>query len=145
MYFDKSVPFGSRYGAKYMQETTSAASKIMLKFGIKLIPYIDDFGGVAKHFRVAQSQYATTHIVFKALGLKVAHHKSTPPATVMTWLGVSFDSWEMSMTIPMVKLEKVVAMCHLALSQDPIELKLYKSLMGKLLHIAYILRDVRLF
>ena len=144
-YFDKCPPFGARFGAKFMQETSQAALSILEGFGVQALAYIDDFGGVRHSFLQAQQDFAIIHLVFNALGIQIAHHKSVPPCKKLTWLGVQFDSDLMVMSIPQAKLQDLVDTCTHMASLSSVPISRYRSLMGKLLHASYIVHDLRLF
>ncbi len=108
LYFiDCSVPFGLRTGAKSMQEVSTAVTDILKKEEINCIAYIDDLAGVERKRESAQRGFDRCGSLLMELGLKEATKKATPPATRMIWLGVLFDSVNMTMEIPKSKIEEI--------------------------------------
>ena len=70
-----------------------------------MLNYIHDFGGIAADHHKATLHFNKIHTLLWRLGLKEAAHKASPLAQVMTWLGLWFDTIEMSVKIPLEKLQ----------------------------------------
>ena len=79
------------------------------------------------------------------LGLQEATHKVTPPATSMIWLGLLFDSKEMTVTLPPVKLQEILDLVTAWISRRIATLHDIQVLMGKLLYVAQIWSCAHLF
>ena len=73
-----------------------------------MLNYIDDFGGIAGNHDTATLHFHMLQTLLRSLGLKEAAHKASPPAEAMTWLGLRFDTVEMTVTIPPEKLQDTV-------------------------------------
>jgi hypothetical protein len=115
------------------------------KKGVPVIVYIDDLAGSALLKTEAQGQFKVVRKMLEFLGLKEAVHKASPPAQKMIWLGLQFNTVDMTVAIPEVKLREI----HLLLSQWLSKSKAHKtqlqSLLGRLFHVAQCVRPARLF
>ena len=99
-YFDICPPFGMRSSAMFMQRTTSAVTRFQARKGWEIDAYIDDFGGVELEFSDAGAGLTSLQDTFRDLGLEETGDKIVPPTQVMVWLGIEFNSNEMTMSIP---------------------------------------------
>ena len=59
-----------------------------------ILSYSDDFSSVA-----GLEQHAWQHLDLARLGLQEAAHKVCPPACIMTWLGLQFNTSNISVTV----------------------------------------------
>ena len=107
-FLDVAIPFGLRHGASACQRTTEAIAEIV-KDDVEAdaLPYIDDTAGLALQ-EVAQLHYQTLLDTIRRLGLDPALDKCAGPATVMTWIGVVFDTIRMTMAIDPRKVEEAL-------------------------------------
>ena len=142
-YFDTAVPFGVRWGAMYMQRTSAAASAIARTEHIPTVPYIDDTAS-AQQPADAWAGMARFNALLHELGLQDVE-KEKLPHTVMTWLGVNFDTVNMIMSVPLPKIADCLSTTCLwaqKLHATKSELTQY---LGKLLHICECWTTLRLF
>ena len=70
-----------------------------------MVNCIDDFGGAATDHHTSTQNFHMFQNLLQCLGLKEAAHKASPPDQAMTWLGIWFNTVEMSVTIPQEKLK----------------------------------------
>ena len=62
--------------------------------------YIDDILAITEPvLRLANDKYIHMRLVTEELGLQANPDKCEPPATRMTWTGVTFDMVEMTMSV----------------------------------------------
>ena len=133
-FIDLAIPFGLRHGAMACQRVTEAICFIRRQCATTL-PYIDDFGGSAsKSKRQANNQYLMLKTVILELGLAISWDKCEPPTRFMTWVGTTFDSLLMVMSIERDKIEEALDLCIRYLASDQISLHDLESLLGKLLY-----------
>ena len=144
-YFDCSIPFGLRFGAKCMQDTTSAVATILRHEGFPTLAYIDDLAGVHEDPITANKGFLRTCLLLHELGLQEAREKATAPSTSMTWLGIHFDTVAMTMSIPTVKIQECLTITHSWTSKTHVTHAQLKSLLGKLFHISQCSPTLRLF
>ncbi len=144
-FFDCSVPFGLRTGAKAMQEVTEAVTDVLNNENITSIGYIDDLAGVDINRDRADRGYKRCGTLFTELGIVEAEKKCTPPATRMTWLGVVFDSENMTMRIPQNKIQEIHATVCQWENREKCSQSQLKSLLGRLFFAASCSSILRLF
>ena len=122
-YFDTRAQFGGRWGAAACQRTTEALASICLtETETEVFPYIDDMATLNDEHENAVVGYDHLLGTMSQLGLEAAPEKCEPPAQVMTFAGVMFDSVRMRM-------------CLHYLSQASITEHQLQSLVGKLYHV----------
>ena len=108
-YLDICPPFGMRSSAMCMQRTAEAIVFIHARRGFYSKAYLDDFGGAEREEGAAQDALGTLQDIMLELGVSEAKHKVHHPAQVMVWLGIRYDSLNMTMTIPPAKMDEIMA------------------------------------
>ena len=108
VFLDVCPPFGLKTSAMCMQRTAEAICYIHGRRGYYSRAYLDDFGGAERSESRAQCALCTLQQVMAELGIKEAEGKICQPSRVMIWLGILFDTVNMTMTIPPAKLEEVM-------------------------------------
>ena len=73
--------------------------------------------------------------LLQRLSLKEAAHKASFPAQAMTWLGLWFNTVEMSVTIPQEKLKDTLWLVEDWAGRQAANIHEVRALFGKLLHI----------
>ncbi len=111
-YFDLSVPFGLRHGARNMQQITEALVRMLQAEGVTALAYIDDVAGVAETYEEALRGFNIAINLMQKLGLQEAKNKRSPPKSVNTWLGVEFDCVTRQMRIPPNKIHDGLVMVN---------------------------------
>ena len=135
-YMDTAVPFGLRHGASACQRTTEAVVAVAAdRHEAEAYPYIDDTAGAAVPSQ-AEAHFHGLLDTMEDLGLDAAPHKSQPPSVVMTWVGVTFNSIDMTMAIEAAKVQEALELCDLFLAASSTSLKNMQSFMGKIYHVA---------
>ena len=134
-YVDIAIPFGLRHGASACQRTTEAVIEAAHeKEEIDACPYIDDTVGVAVP-EVAMDHYVALTDTMGELGLEAAPAKYTPPSTQLTWIGVTYDSVRMTMSIDSKRIEEALASCKELLCAKRVTLH-QMQMLGRLFHAA---------
>ena len=106
---DLSLPFGLRWAASHCQDVTSLVPRDLTRKGLSILNYIDNFwGGLNSDLTTATDHFTKLQGLLAHLGLREASHKATAPATSMVWLGLLFDSMDMTVTLPPNKLTEVL-------------------------------------
>ena len=108
VYLDICPPFGLKSAAMCMQRTSEAICFIHGKLGFVSRPYLDDFGGAEPSHQKGLVALRTLQGIMSDLGVVEAAHKVCEPSTKMIWLGIHFDSVEMSMVIPGAKMAEIM-------------------------------------
>ncbi|MCP3887314.1 MAG: hypothetical protein GY702_00355 [Desulfobulbaceae bacterium] len=107
--------------------------------------YIDDIVGVASSLEKAQEDFEKAIQLMAKLGLEEAEDKRTPPSSVVTWLGVEFDTVQGIMRMPKEKIQNSISLAQQWLSKKFCYVSQLRSIVGKLMHIASCSRTLRLF
>ena len=130
-FLDISIPFGLRHGASACQRTTEAVSAIAREeAGADSTPYIDDTIGAALP-QAAWAHYHHLLDLMAQLGLEAAPEKCEGPTTIITWIGVVFDTLQLTMAIDPSKVEEARTFCSELLTTNSIPVKKYQTFLGK--------------
>ena len=97
MYFDVAPPFGLRSVVMMCQQTTSAVSYMFSNIGYHCTNYIDDFD--IESPSKATMVFETLEELFSILGLDSSPYKDCAPTTCMVFLGVQFNTIDMTMSV----------------------------------------------
>ena len=145
-FIDIAVPFGARWGAAACQRTTNAVCHIAKHNGAAhIVPYIDDFAGVATTYVQAQHKFETLRSTLQQLGLQEAVEKAARPAKQMRWIGLDFDTDLMQIRIPEDKLQSMLHITRAWLHKKKATKAQLQSLLGKYFHVGQCVRPARLF
>ena len=135
-FLDVAVPFGLRHGASACQRTTEAVVKVAShRHGTKAHPYIDDTSAAALP-AVSSWQYQGLLNIMVELGLDAALAKCQPPSRRMIWVGVVYDSDNLTMAIDPERISEARWLCAEFLHRDFIMLREIQSLVGKIFHVS---------
>ena len=141
-YMDICPPFGLRSAAMMMQRTSQAVSYI---HGNESYPYIDDFGGGEQDEDLAKSALGLLQGILDQLGLVEAKHKVCEPSQIMVWLGILFNTIDMTMSIPKEKLTDIMADLELWKNKTHASRREMQSIIGSLQFVAKVAPPARLF
>ena len=108
VFLDVCPPFGLKTSAMCMQRTAEAICYIHGQRGFYSRAYLDDFGGGEATEQRASRALRTLQRVMQELGVREAEAKICLPAQTMVWLGILFDTVNMTMSVPQVKLQEVM-------------------------------------
>ena len=137
---DTVLSIGSRSSALCCQRF----SFIMFKFGISVLNYLDDSASAERKSN-AQFAYNLVQSVLKKCGVEEALDKACPPSTIMSFLGVLFNTEKMTIEVTTERLEEIKNILLGWLEKETATLKQLQSLVGKLNFIAACLRPGRIF
>ena len=108
-YFTDICPsLGCRASGGSQQCVSNALVHIMHEKGHDVLAYVDDFCGVSNTLDGAKAGFDAFQLLTRDLGLAIAQDKTAAPATNMIWLGYAFDSLDMNIKIPPVKLDEFI-------------------------------------
>ena len=103
---DTVLSMGCRSSAYLCQRVTNAVAFIMFKIGILVLNYLDDLAS-AETKENALFAYNTLSKLLQNCGIEEAKDKSCPPCTVMTFIGVLFNTESMAIEITPERLLEV--------------------------------------
>ena len=144
-YLDVCPPFGLKSSAMCMQRTTEAIAHIHGQKGYLSRPYLDDFGGAERTQAQAGGALDTLQQIMRELGIVEAKHKICPPSQTMIWLGILFNSVEMTMTIPPEKMGEIMTTLDSWAGKTHATRTEMQSLLGLLQFVASVSPPTRIF
>ncbi|XP_061196001.1 uncharacterized protein LOC133204278 [Saccostrea echinata] len=134
-YFDKMLPFGSSINCALFDKFASFLHWLTQKYSQNdlIIHYLDDFlfCGSPNTFTCHNSLN-----VFKSIcsdiGVAIAHDKTVEPTQVLTFLGIELDTVNMTMKLPLEKLNQLHGEIQYFLKAKKVSLREMQSLIGLL-------------
>ena len=109
------------------------------------INYSDDLAGCETSIHRATASFTALGDLLKELGLKESEDKACAPKTSMTYLGILFNSVDMTMSVPPEKLQEVRADLETWSRKTTAVRKDLQSILGKLFWISKVVRHSRAF
>ena len=144
LYFDIAPPFGLRSATMMCQRSTSAVTFMFRSLGFDCTNYIDDFGG-AEIPAKSDTAFDTLGRLLLDLGLQSSPDKDSPPSTSMVFLGVLFNTANMTISVTPDRLTDLLSQCHATLLLSRINLAKLKSLLGVMSFVTACVRPARIF
>ena len=132
---------GLRNAAYICERVTTAISFIMFKIGILVLNYLDDLASAEVKER-AEFAYST---LGDKCGFEEALDISCSPSTVMTFVGVLFNTEKMTIEVTSDRLKEIRALIQFWLDKKFASLKQIQSLLGKLNFVAACVKPSRIF
>lgn len=146
LYFDLVLPFGLRSATLACQRTTNAITHIFrTAFQHNCINYIDDFGGVEASYDEAFCAFSDLEELFHTLGLQSSPTKDCLPSTRMVFLGLTYDTVQLTVEVPQDKLDSTSELIRHWLTHSPFSKSDLQSLIGKLSYICACISPGRIF
>jgi hypothetical protein len=143
-FLDIALPFGYRNGTLACTRVTDLIRFILAKLGIFVLNYIDDIIGVVPD-DVANVQFQVTLKVLHLLGFIISKYKTIPPGKIVTCLGIVINLELGCLSIPSIKLNKVVNLSSKYLNKKSILKRDLQALLGSLLFLHKAIKPARTF
>ena len=113
------------------QRTTTAINHIYKNHSYSAVNYLDDFAGCEqKH--LAAIAYDTLQYISDSLGIQKSTSKACPPSTHMIFIGILFNTVNMTMEFDPEKLSELHCLLPKWLNKQTCKVKELQSLIGKL-------------
>ena len=144
IFFDTVLSMGLRSAAYICQRVTNAFAFMMFRLGLACLNYIDDFAGVERK-QVASFAFNLLRELFLRSGIEEAVEKACPPSEIMVFLGILFNSNEMTMEVTPERLKEIRSLIQSWLNKNDASLKEIQQLLGKLNFIGACVRSSRIF
>ena len=109
------------------------------------INYSDDLAGCETFLPRANAAFTALGCLLQELGLKESEEKASAPNTSMTYLGILFNTVDMTMSVPAEKLQEVRADLEIWSRKTTAVRKDLQSILGKLFWISKVVRHSRAF
>ena len=143
-YFDVVLTMGLRIACFICQRITNALMYIYHKQKYEGINYLDDLGA-AEIRRLAWAAFLALGKLLKDLGIWEAENKASPPAPVMTFLGVECDAKLQILRITLDRLSELRKLLESWTIKKSASLRQVQSLAGKLNFVCSTVRAGRVF
>lgn len=143
---DTHICFGLRCAPYLFTQVTNFVHRCMLRRGfVNMAVYLDDFlvsGNTYEECRVAQQ---TLIELLRSLGFFISWEKCKAPTQIITYLGVTFNTVNMSVTIPPTKMEKLHSELKFFEGKKRATKRQIQRLCGILSHCSKVIRGGRTF
>ena len=143
-YYDVTLSMGSKSAAYCCQRTTNAITYIFNKFGYDDINYLDDLGAAEEESK-AEEAYDCLGWILDTIGIRESKKKACPPACIVIFLGILYNSLTMTMQITQERLQEIKTLLQQWKNKQFATLKEVQSLLGKLNFAASTVRAGRIF
>lgn len=146
LYFDLVLPFGLRSATQACQRTTNAIAYVFRSaYHHECVNYIDDFGGVEATYDDALHAFSDLEHLFNRAGLESSPAKDCFPSTRMVFLGLTYDTVDMTLEVPQDKLQHTSQLIRHWLTSPRVTKSDLQSLIGKLSYICACISPGRIF
>lgn len=143
--FDTRISFGLRCAPYIFTNIGNFIVNCMSRKGYTVINYIDDFWVQGTDFDTCQLAQLELIVLLGRLGFSVAWEKCTSPSQHCIYLGLLFDSSNMSISLPNDKLESLHSEMEFFDDKKRATKKQIRRLAGVLSHCARVVRGGRTF
>ena len=144
IYCDSVLSMGCRSAALCCQRLTNAIVFIMFKIGLCVLNYLDDLAS-AETADKAVFSYNTLGAILEKCGIEEAKNKACPPSTIMTFIGILFNTEKLTMEVTPERLYEIQHLLQTWLDKETASLREIQSLLGKLNFVASCVRPGKIF
>ena len=143
---DLRLCFGLRSAPNIFNSISDLIVKIANARGAsRIINYLDDFLVIANDAETCKAHRDIVTSTIELLGFLVAWNKVTEPSTVATFLGISIDTVNMELSLPLEKVDKLKNFLTTLLEKDAATKKELERVGGLVSHCSYVVRGGRTF
>ena len=144
---DTVLPFGGRSSPFIFNTFAIALAWIVLNFGalLFLIHYLDDFLFANATCHGCQVDLDTFLFFCEELGVPIAADKTAGPATRITFLGIEIDTVDMTIRLPVEKLQEVQELLKFWMGRKKCTKRELLSLIGLLAFVCKVVKPGRIF
>ncbi len=132
---DRVLPMGLRSAAYICQRLTNAVVFVYCQDGWSAVNYLDDFGGT-EGWDKAEEAFQALIDVIKACGLEESVPKAGAPSTCMVFLGVNFDTINMTLSVTKDRMVEIDSLLQVWEGKSSATKQEVQSLVGKLNFVA---------
>ena len=138
-YFDRVLNMGLRSVFFICQKITSSVRFMFNNLGFALLNYLDDFAGAETPHR-SREAYTALGDLLKKCGLRECPDKSCEPSTVLLFLGLLYDTVNLTISTDNQRLEEIGCLLQEWDIKTEASLREVQSLVGKLNFVASCVR-----
>ena len=140
------LSFGLRCAPYIFDKLSNFIVKVAKGYGVsRVVNYLDDFIVIADSAEECLRQRNLVIEVMEYLGFEVSYKKVTDPARVTTYLGITINSVDMELTLPVEKLVKLNDHLDVCLRSRTVTKKLLQTVGGLMSFCSQIVRGGRTF
>lgn len=144
--YDTHLCFGIRCAPYLFTQVSNFVLRCLKRRGFQLCTvYLDDFLLLGRDERECQEAQSTLIDILRSLGFYIAWNKCVTPSQTITYLGVTFDSREMTVSLPPQKMEKLHKEIAFFIGKNRATKRQLQQLCGTLLHCSKIVKGRRTF
>ena len=126
------------------QRTTSAVTFMFSSLGFACTNYIDAFGGAEVPANSTQAFNALDNLLLD-LGLQSSPDKDSPSSTSMVFLGVLFNTEDMTISGTPDRVSDLLTQCKAVLLTSSLPVATLRSLLGVMSFVTACVRPARIF
>ena len=143
---DHRLCFGLRCGPYYFNLISNFVSRVLSsKYGLRIVNYLDDFLVMSNSQEGCQNAQRVVIGFLRYMGFHISWKKLQPPSKVTVYLGIEIDSSNMSLSLPVGKLNKLSDVLKAFTGKTWASKKQLERLAGMLSHCSVIVRGGRTF
>lgn len=148
--YDTHLCFGSKCAPYIFTQVSNFVLRCLQRRGHHLCTvYLDDFLLLGRTREECQDAQSTLIEILRSLGFYIAWDKCVMPSQQLTYLGVSFDSWNMTVSLPTEKMNRLhqasLGFISFFLTKSRATKRQIQQLCGILSHCAKIVKGGRTF
>lgn len=142
---DTRLAFGLRCAPYVFTRISDFVSKCMARKGFKVLNYIDDFWIKEETFASCAKAQMELIVLLGRMGFSIAWSKCTSPSQKCVYLGLEFNSKNMTISLPKEKLIKLHKELEFFVNKTRATKHQIRRLAGVLSHSARVIRGGRTF
>ena len=131
-FVDTRLPFGGKSAPGIFHRLTQAVRRMMQRRGFVVIVYLDDFLVVAETKEECQEAYDTLCSLLLTLGFQLSNNKLVPPCQQLIFLGVLFNTLNLTLSLPPAKLLQLSEVVSSFMSRTRASKRQLQQLAGRL-------------
>ena len=143
---DRRLCFGLRCAPKIFNSISNFIMQSAIHLGAsRIINYLDDFLIVAPTATTALADRLIVTDLLQHLGFQVSWPKVSEPNQVTTFLGITIDSINMELSLPLEKVEKLKSLLLSLIERKHATKKELERVGGLVSHCSYVIKGGRTF
>ena len=143
-YYDVVLSMGLRIACYIAQRISTALMYVFKLLSFEGLNYLDDLGSV-EFARLARKAYDTLTSILRDLHIEESISKACEPSTVMTFLGLCYNTDKFTVEITKDRLQELTKLLKSWLSKRSANIREVQSLLGKLSFACSTVRSGRVF
>ena len=146
-FFDKCLPMGASSSCYIFERFSTSLHWIFSQFltKVRVVHVLDDFLFVGANKRDVSFALSVFLDMCVNIGVPIAHEKTMGPAQILPFLGIQLNTVDMSASLPVDKISKILYMIHEFLHQKSVTLKRMQSMCGLLNFASGVIVPARAF